>query len=191
MDAKLLKNLKILCPLVFFSILVLTVTSDSFALQQVAGKILVNVSPGYTESFQWGLFSESNIVTTVHLSAEGQGSEFLSFPDTFSIEPNQIGYVNISVSIPEDYGGKATLDPILYATEIGKNEEGNVSINLKMKKTVSLVISTQDSLVENLKNGFASNDDGFTLYLIIFIALIGIIGGVSGAIIVKKKIPTK
>lgn len=191
MAAKLLKNLKILCALVFFSILVLTVTSDSFALQQVAGKILVNVSPGYTESFQWGLFSESNIVTTVHLSAEGQGSEFLSFPDTFSIEPNQIGYVNISVSVPEDYGGKATLHPILYATEIGKNEEGNVSINLKMKKTVSLVISTQDSLVENLKNGFASNDDGFTLYLIIFIALIGIIGGVSGAIIVKKKIPTK
>jgi hypothetical protein len=51
----------------------------SYALQQLAGNIIIETMPGETETFNWGLISDKNASTTVNITADGTGSDFLTF----------------------------------------------------------------------------------------------------------------
>jgi hypothetical protein len=121
-------------------ILVPIVLIDSSALQEVAGKIDVAINPGETKTFQWGLVSDSDVTTTLGLSAEGKGAEFLFLPKSVTLDPHQIIYVKVNATIPNNYPGNVTLIPAMAATEFGQTGGATV-INIEVKKYVTLNIS--------------------------------------------------
>jgi len=115
---------------------------DAQALLQQAGKISVNVSPEKTETFTWGLQSDSDKIITLQLSAEGQGSEFLDFPKSIQLAPGEYVHVEINLTIPQDYSGPLTLSPKMIATESGQSG-GPTVINIQMAKTISITIDSE------------------------------------------------
>jgi hypothetical protein len=118
--------------------------SQVFALQQIAGPITVEIKPGESKTFQWGLASDSDVTTNVELRSEGRGSEFLSFTKTINIEPRQFASAEFTVTIPADHPGGVDLMPSLYATEFGE-QGGPTVINIQMKKIPTIKIAINDN----------------------------------------------
>jgi len=78
---------KILVTLFFVILLSFSITNVD-ALRQAAGQIIVDLKPGQSEKFEWILVSDNpNEVTSIKLSVEGDGSEFLLFPETIELNP--------------------------------------------------------------------------------------------------------
>jgi len=125
-------------------ILVPIALADSAALQEIAGKIDVEIKPGETKTFQWGLVSDSDITTTLGLHTEGKGAEFLFFPKSVILDPHQIVYVKVNATIPNNYPGNLTLTPAMDATEFGQTGGATV-INIQVKKFVTLVIAPNEN----------------------------------------------
>lgn len=117
---------------------------DSFALQQVAGKITVDVKPGETKTFGWTLISDNDVPTNIKISAEGKGSEFLSFSSDQILEPRDTKIIEFTVTIPNDHPGGVELTPSLFATEFGE-KGGNTVLNIQMLKIPSIVIAKNDN----------------------------------------------
>ena len=117
---------------------------DSAALQEVAGKIDVDIKPGETKTFQWGLISDSDTTTTLELSAEGKGAELLFLPKSVALDPHQFLYVKVNATIPNNYSGNVTLTPAMDATEFGQTGGATV-INIQVKKFVTLVIAANEN----------------------------------------------
>jgi hypothetical protein len=113
---------------------------SALALQQAAGKIELLVPPGGKSTFQWGLLSDGDKEIEVQLRAEGNGSEFMSFPSSVVLEPGKLQWVTVAVSIPQDHPGSVELQPSLFATELGETGGATV-INIQMQKQVKLAIS--------------------------------------------------
>ncbi|TLX93144.1 MAG: hypothetical protein E6K91_09020 [Thaumarchaeota archaeon] len=132
----------------FFVIVVLILVPitliDSAALQEVAGKIEVDIKPGETKTFQWGLISDSDTTTTLGLSAEGKGAQFLFLPKSVTLDPHQFAYVQVNATIPNNYPGNVTLTPAMDATEFGQTGGATV-INIQVKKFVTLVIASNEN----------------------------------------------
>ena len=127
--------------------------SQADALQQAAGPIVVELKPGETKTVQWGLVSDKeNDVTVVELKADGNGAEFLSFPKTVYIEPGQLIFVDITVTIPPENTNNVELNPTILATESDQSESSTL-INIQMKKTLSIIISSQNKAKPELENG--------------------------------------
>ena len=132
-----------LAALMIIPIVSLTI-DDAYSLRQVAGQILIELKPGESETFEWGLASDDkNEITVVELSAEGDGSEFLSFPKTLEIDPGKTIFTKVTVSIPPDYPGGIELTPHLIATEFGE-QGGATIINIRMLKIVNLDVALND-----------------------------------------------
>ena len=117
---------------------------DSFALQQVAGKITVDVKPGETKTFGWTLISDNDVPTNIKISAEGKGSEFLSFSSDQILEPRDTKIIEFTVTVPNDHPGGVELTPSLFATEFGE-KGGNTVLNIQMLKIPSIVIAKNDN----------------------------------------------
>ena len=127
--------------------------SQADALQQAAGPIVVELKPGETKTVQWGLVSDKeNDVTVVELKADGNGAEFLSFPKTVYIEPGQLIFVDITVTIPPENTNNVELNPTILATESDQSESSTL-MNIQMKKTLSIIISSQNKAKPELENG--------------------------------------
>ena len=47
------------------------------AFQQVTGPVIININPGETKSFSWGLIAGNNETSMLKIYADGNGSEFL------------------------------------------------------------------------------------------------------------------
>jgi hypothetical protein len=119
--------------------------TQSYALQQVAGDIVVNIKPGETKTFSWGLLTEKNESSTVNITADGIGVEFLSFPQNITITATgQITYVPVNVSIPSNYTGARELSPSIRATQAGE-EVGSTIINIAMSKVLCVVIAQNNT----------------------------------------------
>ena len=119
-------------------------TAQSFALQQVAGKIQVDIKPGETKTFQWTLISDNDKPTDVKISTEGKGSEFLSFEHDVTLAPKGSANVEFTVNIPNDYPGGVELTPSLFATEFGQ-KGGTTVLNIQMLKIPSIVIAPNEN----------------------------------------------
>lgn len=130
--------------LIGFLVITLLLANNATALQEVAGKINIDIKPGQTKSFQWGIMSDSNQTTTVNLSGSGNGSQFLSYPKTITLGPHQLQNVQVNVTMPSTYGSSQTLMPFLMATELGKTG-GPTIINVQVVKVVT--INIQPSVV--------------------------------------------
>ena len=119
-----------------------TIKLDAYALQQVAGRIVVDVRPGETKYFKWAILYDTNQsdVSNVNISASGNGSEFLSFPKSVALRPSgEITNVPVNVTIPANYSTNIELKPIIRATEAGE-KIGSTIINIEMSKILSIVI---------------------------------------------------
>jgi hypothetical protein len=127
-----------------------TLFVQSFGLMQVAGDVVVDVKPGQTKPFAWGLLSDKqNETTTVELSADGEGAEFLSFPEITILGPGELKQIQGNVSIPADYQvptNGTELNPTMRAVEQsnkgdqGSNASGMI-LNVQMAKVLSIVVS--------------------------------------------------
>jgi hypothetical protein len=118
--------------------------TESQALQQIAGPIIIEIKPGESKTFQWGLASDSDALTTIELRSEGKGSEFLSFTKKITIEPRQFAYAEFTVTIPDDHPGGVELTPSLYATEFGE-QGGSTVINIQMKKIPTIKVTPNEN----------------------------------------------
>ena len=119
-----------------------------YALQQVAGQIVVEIKPGETKTFSWGLLTEKNEPSIVNITADGIGAEYLSFPENITLTSSgQITSVPVNVSIPLNYTGVKELNPSMRATEAGE-EVGATIINIAMAKTLCVIIA-QNSATAN------------------------------------------
>lgn len=128
--------------LIFFVVLILPVSMPpSQALQQVAGPILFQLQPGQTKTMQWGLVSDDNKPVTLALNVDGTGSELISFPKTITIDPKQIVYIDITVTVPADHSNNVKLNPSIYATQFGETG-GSTILNIRMQKVLTINIGT-------------------------------------------------
>lgn len=130
------------------SIMTLLATSlylqDADALRQVAGKIEIDIKPGQTKTFEWGLASDNkDKPTKIEISSEKEGSQFLSFEKNITLQPQELKYITVTVSVPSDYPGGIKLEPLLYATEFGETG-GATIINIKMLKVITLDVAPND-----------------------------------------------
>ncbi len=114
-------------------------SSSTLALQQMAGPIVVKINPGETKTFTWSLLSEKNQTEMVSLSANGAGSEFLSFPKKTNLTSNEVVGVPVTVDVPTNYSGNLTLNPKIRATE-AIQDNGSTILNIEMAKVVSIMI---------------------------------------------------
>jgi hypothetical protein len=127
---------------------VITIT-QSYALQQVAGQIVVEVKPGETKTFSWGLLTEKNEPSSVNITADGIGAEFLSFPENITLATSgQITNVPLNVTIPSNYTGAKELNPSIRATEAGE-EVGATIINIAMAKALCVIIAQNNATTTN------------------------------------------
>jgi len=129
----------------------LMLTSPVYALQQIAGPLVISVSIGGSGSAQYGLINDENETIIISLRAEDDVAKYLSFPTTVDLEPGKIVYTDITAKIPADYdkslGGNIT--GYLYALQEG--EPGTVQINVQMKKSVTISIPGLESNLQTVK----------------------------------------
>jgi hypothetical protein len=117
----------------------------SYALQQVAGNIIIEIMPGETETFSWGLISDKNGSSTVNITADGMGAEFLSLPENVTLAAGeQITHVPVNVSIPANYTDDRELAPSITATEAGQ-QTGSTIINIAMSKVLCIIVGAQNN----------------------------------------------
>jgi hypothetical protein len=134
-------------------IVISTTIDEIYAVQEVAGPLIVNINPGETKSFSWGLLPEKNESNLVKIYADGNGSEFLSFPERFELVPGKINYVLGNVTLPFNYPNSTKLDPIIHATLSDENETGNGggsnAVNVEVSKVLSIMIGGNKTLTRN------------------------------------------
>lgn len=122
-----------------------TITQKSYALQQVAGDIVIEVNPGETKNFTWGLLSDRNGSSTVTITADGVGAEFLSFPQNYTLPVSgEITYIPVNVTMPPNYAGARELTPSLRATQAGE-QIGATIINIAMSKLLCIIVDQGNS----------------------------------------------
>lgn len=128
--------------LAFFAVLLLPISMPpSQALQQVAGPIIFQLQPGQAKTMQWGLVSDNDKPVTLALTADGGGSELISFPKTITIDPKQIVYIDVTVTIPTAHSNNVKLSPSIYATQFGETG-GSTILNIRMQKVLTINIGT-------------------------------------------------
>ena len=132
---------------VFAAILFGPLWDTAEGLKQSALEIIIDIKPGENQTVLWTLASDKeNEDTLLEITAKGNGSEFLTFPKSGSIEPLQSVRVPISISIPADYPGGIQLEPAIFARQVNEEEpQGNILFLITMKKTIQLNIAEQDN----------------------------------------------
>jgi hypothetical protein len=123
----------------------LFLVSNAFALQEVAGPLVIPVPVGGSNSTRWGLINDGNETITVNLSAQGDAAKYLSFPATVDLMPKKLVYTNVTANIPAGYGSSLgrNLTGYLYALQEG--QPGQVQINVQMMKSVTITVTGQTS----------------------------------------------
>src|SRR5919108_3046579 len=127
------------------------------AFQQIAGPVIINMTPGEIKSFSWGLVAENNETSRLKIYSDGQGSEFLSLPENFRLSPGLTNYLVGNVSIPVGHPTNVTLTPIIHST-LSENETSNAggtnAVNIELSKiiTISIASNKTEGIDSNLTN---------------------------------------
>jgi hypothetical protein len=127
----------------------LMIASPVFALQEIAGPLVISVPIGGTGSAKFGLINDENETVTVSLRAEGDVANYLSFPATVDLEPGKIVYTDITAKIPADYKSLGNISGFLYALQEGR--PGQVKINIQMQKSTTITVG-QESTSQTVEN---------------------------------------
>jgi len=132
-----------------FTILVLLSISFIFTqvegLMQIGGPQELEISPGETKTFEWGLISSEDVGTiTLEMGAAGWGSQFITIEKSMELGPRETKYVVITVTIPDDHPGGTIINPNIEATQFGE-AIGSTIINIKaFKKTVITILQNEN-----------------------------------------------
>lgn len=178
--------------------------SSVFALQQVAGTLMFNITIGGSSSVKYGLVNDGNETITISLRAEGDVAPYLSFPEKVDLSPKKLIYTDITAKIPDDYdkslGGE--LRGYIYALQEGT--PGQVKINVQMKKLVNIIIpglpavtrttttiptttilSNLKQEVKNPSTGLVVESSSFPIYPVMIFFVLIIVG--MGIYIIKVR----
>jgi hypothetical protein len=128
----------------------LLLAQNAFALQEVAGPLVITVPIGGSNSSLFGLLNDGSETINVSLRAEGNVSDYLSFPTTVELPPKKFVYTNITATIPADYDKTGNITGYLYALQEGK--PGQVKINIQMMKSVTITVLGQPKVLEQTSN---------------------------------------
>jgi hypothetical protein len=167
MDFPSYLDLKI--PVFTFSCIILVVTTLAItmtkstsiqqvvAFQQIAGPVIINVTPGETKPFSWGLLAGDNETSILSIYADGNGSEFLSFPESYRLTASKTNNITGNVTIPPNHTTNTTLTPIIHSTisENDTNVGGGNAVNVELSKILSIIIGgnkTQTNLTSVTTN---------------------------------------
>jgi hypothetical protein len=116
-----------------------------FGLLQVAGPINATVGIGQSADFNWTILPDKGKAANVTISAEGNGSQYLSFPKFLELPEGKFTAVPIKVTIPSNYSQSDLLHPKLRATQAGQpSNEGSI-INVEVAKNVTLKVTNFSS----------------------------------------------
>lgn len=114
---------------------------NAYALQEVAGPLVISVPIGGSNSARWGLINDGNETITVSLRAEGDAAKYLSFPATVDLVPHKTVYTNITVSIPADYSTSSGRNITGYLYALQEGNSGQVKINVQMMKGLTITVT--------------------------------------------------
>jgi hypothetical protein len=167
-----------------------------FALQEVAGPLVISTPIGGNNSAKWGLINDGSATITAKLSASGDAAQYLSYPPTVVLQPGKVVYVNVTAIIPADYSSaERNVTGYLYALQEGT--PGQVQINIQMMKSVTIEVTGQlsnSNQASSLKNLISTSQMTGLVALVsgnyLTIALVVIILILAFAIF-KIKIPKK
>jgi hypothetical protein len=121
-------------------------SGSSYGLQQVAGPIVIEIKPGETKYFFWGLLTDKNQSNTVNLTADGTGAEYLSLPKSITLSPGNFTYVQGNITIPAVVPAGIELKPSIHALEVGENvTAGSNIVNVQMSKILTVMIGQNAS----------------------------------------------
>ena len=114
------------------------------ALIQYGSLVEMEISPGESMTFEWQLRSSPGDGSiNLEIGSRGWGAEFFSYPDTLQIPEDEIGTLEITVTIPEDHPGGVILggghNLRVTATQLGE-EGGSTIVNIRASKIVVLTI---------------------------------------------------
>ena len=119
--------------------MIFSLLPPSESLLQTAGPLIYQLEPGETLTQQWGLQDVKSPETiTVALTIEGEGSEFVTFPETVDLPPGLLIMFDITVTIPEDHPTDVWYEPKIRAKSSG--ESGVVIVNISMTKVLTILI---------------------------------------------------
>lgn len=131
------------------TMIIVAMTTQSYAIMQVGGNDTIQITPGQTKPFTWGLISDLNTTKTYEISATGDGAKFISLPKTVVLEPQETVNIDGKVTIPQDFKGGVTLTATLKATGISKNVNASsetdavAQIKVVPVKTLSIVVDNK------------------------------------------------
>jgi hypothetical protein len=128
---------------IFAATLVLVVllsASDVLALGITAGTVRILVDVGGTSGSTFGLVNNGNETITVAIRAEGDAAQFIEVPESLELQPQELTYVTVKVTIPSTYDGYLGGNITGYIYAVQEGEPGQVQINVQAKKAVQLLI---------------------------------------------------
>lgn len=113
------------------------------AFQQIAGPVIIKINPGETKSFSWGLLAGNNETSLLKIYADGNGSEFLSIPQNYRLNPGMTNYIVGNVTIPLSHPTNTTLNPIVHSS-ISENDTANAgggnAVNVELSKLITITV---------------------------------------------------
>lgn len=114
--------------------------SNVYAFSQTGTDAIVNVQPGDTFIYKWGLNSDfDDFSVVVSLSATGEAADFISFPESVELFPGKWNEVDLVVTIPQDHPNDVLLTGDVFALMKGQGE-GSTVFNLQMQKPFKIII---------------------------------------------------
>jgi len=137
--------------LIFSLICLAIIPSFVFAFGEVAGPVVFYVPIGGSNTSSWGISNDQPI--NVQLTAEGNITQFVSLPNSISLEGNnKIYWINLSAKIPVDYNISAgtNITGTFYA--LAQGQPGQVQINLQLKKNAYIIV--EPKMTEQNNNFF-------------------------------------
>lgn len=130
------------CIIVIATLSFMLFSSTALAFGEVAGTIVLHATAGGSDMQNWGIFNNESI--TVSLSAQGDGAQYITFPQTVTLPAgNQIYWIPITANIPSNYDltQGTNITGQLYA--LAQGSPGQVQINLQVEKNFQILIQAQ------------------------------------------------
>ena len=126
--------------IIFSLALILPLIPFANAFSQTGTDAIVNVQPGESFAYKWGLNSDlTDSPIVVQLRAEGEAAELFSFPESVELLPGEWSYVDLVVTIPKDHPNDVVRTADVYALMKGEGQ-GTTVFNLQMQKPFQIII---------------------------------------------------
>ena len=132
--------------IMIMAIVIMAHNHPVIGLLQVAGPINVTIGIGHSADFKWIILPDKGKSANVTVSADGNGSQFLSFPLTLQLLEGKITPVPVKVTIPSNFSDGQILTPKIRATEAGKESKEGSIVNIEVVKNITLHITNSSIL---------------------------------------------